>query len=119
MRIIRLREAPLRFFLAAAPIIALLAGHAVQAQVTDDPIDLEIPQEERICNIEIAEVEERMEERIDEFPRLEQARLQQQLREAQDYCDEGNEVMAAIRLEAVIATLEVARPPAPIGEATR
>jgi hypothetical protein len=38
---------------------------------------------------------------------MEQMRLRTQLDEARAYCDDNNEVMAAIRLEAVTAVIEV------------
>ena len=94
------------------PIIAalsMLLGSLASAQeaVTDDLVDPAIPQQERICDLEIEEVEALLDENIEAFGRLEQSRLRQQLAEAQDFCDDGNEVMAAIRLEAVMAVIEV------------
>lgn len=87
--------------------LVLMPLASAQEVTTEDLLDPEIPQEERICDLEIAKVEAIMEEHIDAFGRMEQARMRQQLDEAQAYCDDGNEVMAAIRLEAVMAVIEV------------
>jgi hypothetical protein len=94
------------------PIIAalgiLLGSYAAaQEAVTEGLVNPEIPQEERICDLEIDEVEALLDDNIEAFGRLEQSRLRQQLDEAQEFCDDGNEVMAAIRLEAVMAVIEV------------
>jgi hypothetical protein len=70
-------------------------------------VDEAVPQQERICDREIDEVEARLEASIDSFGPMEQDRLRTQLDEAQEFCDDGNEVMAAIRLEAVTAVIEV------------
>lgn len=96
----------------ALPVVAAcslvwLPLAAAQEVMTEDLLDPAIPQEERICDLEIAEVEALLEENIDAFGRLEQTRMRTQLDEAQAFCDDGNEVMAAIRLEAVMAVIEV------------
>lgn len=87
----------------------LAAGGLAQAQEATpaDLIDPEIPQQERICDVEIDEVEAILDENLDSFEELEQQRLRTQLDEARAFCDDGNEVMAAIRLEAVTAVVEV------------
>ena len=89
--------------------LSMLLGSFASAQeaVTEELLDPVIPQEERICDLEIAEVEALLDENIEAFGRLEQSRMRQQLVEAQNFCDDGNEVMAAIRLEAVMAVIEV------------
>lgn len=99
----------MRFALSAFAAFCLLAVPLLSAQevTPEDLLDPEVPQEERICDLEIAKVEAILEEHIDSFGRMEQARMRQQLDEAQAYCDDGNEVMAAIRLEAVMAIIEV------------
>jgi hypothetical protein len=73
----------------------------------EELLDPEIPQQERICDLEIARVEAILDETVGEFGRMEQMRLRTQLDEARAYCDDNNEVMAAIRLEAVAAVIEV------------
>jgi hypothetical protein len=102
-------ETPVRPVLPTIATLSLLLGSLASAQeaVTEDLLDPEIPQEERICDLEIAEVEALLDENIEAFGRLEQSRMRQQLEEAQAFCDDGNEVMAAIRLEAVMAVIEV------------
>jgi hypothetical protein len=99
-----------RIALSAVIAVCLAAGGCLaQAQTVtaDDLLDPELPPAERICDREIDEVEAMLEEKIDSFGRMEQERLRTQLDEAQAYCDDGNEVMAAIRLEAVSAVIEV------------
>lgn len=95
----------------ALPLVVILNLCSVPLagaqEVTDDLVDPEVPQQERICDTEIDEVEALLEENIDAFGRMEQERLRTQLEEAQQFCDEGNEMMAAIRLEAVMAMIEV------------
>ena len=78
-----------------------------QELTTEELLDPAMPQEERICDLEIDEVEALLDQNIEAFGRLEQTRLRGQLEEAQQFCDDGNEVMAAIRLEAVMAVIEV------------
>jgi hypothetical protein len=87
----------------------LLWGSPALAQEVDVETLVEeaVPQKERICDQEVDEVEAMLQEKIDSFGRMEQERLRTQLDEAQAYCDDGNEVMAAIRLEAVTAVIEV------------
>ncbi len=99
----------MRPFLPTIAALGMLMGSLASAQesVTDDLVDPEVPQQERICDLEIDEVEALLDENIEAFGRLEQTRLRQQLEEAQAFCDDGNEVMAAIRLEAVMAVIEV------------
>lgn len=94
---------------ALAALTTLAAGGLAQAQeaTTGDLLDPEIPQQERICDVEIDEVEAILDENLESFGRMEQDRLRTQLDEAQAFCDDGNEVMAAIRLEAVTAVVEV------------
>lgn len=98
--------------LPALAFVALLWGGAAEAQTitTPEPVDPGVTQEERICDMEIAEVEEAMANYAEDFDQMEQARMRTQLDEARQFCDDGNEVMAAIRLEALTAMLEVARP---------
>jgi len=98
-----------RFALPVFAVCSLFLVPLASAQevTTEDLLDPEIPQEERICDLEIAKVESLMEEHIDAFGRMEQARMRQQLDQARAFCDDGNEVMAAIRLEAVMAVIEV------------
>ncbi len=91
----------------AAPIVITGLLAAAQTEPADDLVDPAVPQEERICDQEIDEVEARLEATIDSFSRLEQERLRTQLDEAQQFCDDGNQMMAAIRLEAVTAVIEV------------
>ena len=99
----------MRFALPALVAFGLCAAPLAGAQeaITEDLLGPEIPQEERICDREIAEVEALLVDNIEAFGRLEQERLRTQLDEAQAFCDDGNEVMAAIRLEAVMAVIEV------------
>lgn len=92
----------------AAFALLLWNGLALAQEVDVDALVEEaVPQQERICDREIDEVEAMLQEKIDSFGRMEQDRLRTQLDEAQQYCDDGNEVMAAIRLEAVTAVIEV------------
>lgn len=93
--------------LASSMLLGSVVAASAQDTPTEDLIDPEVPQQERICDMEIDEVEALLDENIEAFGRLEQSRLQQQLDEAQEFCDSGNEVMAAIRLEAVMAVIEV------------
>jgi hypothetical protein len=86
--------------LAAPPAVG-------QEATTEELLESAVPQEERICDREIAEVEARLDENIEAFEPLEQERMRDQLREAQELCDAGNQMMAAIRLEAVTAVLDV------------
>ena len=94
--------------LLTAAMLSLTVG-LVQAQevTTDELTDPAIPQAERICDLEIERVEAILAETLESFGRLEQSRLRTQLDEARAFCDDGNEVMAAIRLEAVTAVIEV------------
>ena len=96
----------------ALPVIAALglcvAPFAGAQEATENHlIDPEGPQQERICEQEIDEVDALLQEKIDAFEPIEQERLQTQLDEARTLCNDGNEVMAAIRLEAVMAIIEV------------
>jgi hypothetical protein len=102
-------ETLVRPVLPTIAALGILLGSyaAAQEAVTEGLVDPEIPQEERICDLEIDEVEALLDDNIEAFGRLEQSRLRQQLDEAQEFCDDGNEVMAAIRLEAVMAVIEV------------
>jgi len=102
-------EMPVRPVLSTIAALSMLVAPFAFAQelTTEELLDPAIPQEERICDLEIAEVEALLDENIEAFGRLEQTRMRQQLREAQNFCDDGNEVMAAIRLEAVMAVIEV------------
>lgn len=94
---------------AVAALAMLLSGSLALAQEVDvdSLVEDAVPQQERICDREIDEVEARLEASIDSFGPMEQDRLRTQLDEAQQFCDDGNEVMAAIRLEAVTAVIEV------------
>lgn len=96
-------------------LAALLLAGGVAAQTTTEPIDPTIPQEERICEIEIAEVTDMRNEAEVELEPMQQNQLDRLMGEAQAFCDDDNGVMAAIRLEAARAIIEVARPPAPPG----
>jgi hypothetical protein len=92
----------------AALAVLLWSSLALAQEVDVDALVEEaVPQQERICDQEVDEVEAMLQEKIDSFGRMEQERLRTQLDEAQAYCDDGNEVMAAIRLEAVTAVIEV------------
>lgn len=104
----------IRQSIAAVFAALLLAGNAA-AQTTTEPIDPTIPQEERICEIEIAEVAAMRAEAAGEIEPMQEAQLDRLMAEAQGFCDDNNEVMAAIRLEAAQAIIEVVRPPAPPG----
>jgi hypothetical protein len=95
-------------FPAIAALGMLVVPPAIaQEATTEELLESAVPQEERICDLEIAEVEARLDENIDAFGRMEQARMRDQLREAREFCDDGNQMMAAIRLEAVTAVLDV------------
>lgn len=101
-------EISVRLALPAFVTLGLYFAPLAGAQeVTNDLVDPEVPQQERICAMEIDEVEALLNENIDAFGRQEQERLRTQLDEAQAFCDDGNEMMAAIRLEAVMAVIEV------------
>lgn len=103
-------ETLVRFALPVVVAALLFGGgsFAIAQDVTaDDLLDPELAPEERICDLEIAKVEATLDEHVQAFDQMEQSRLRTQLREAQDLCDDGNEVMAAIRLEAVTAVIEV------------
>jgi hypothetical protein len=102
-------ETAVRLALPIVVAIALsLAPFAGAQEATEeDLVDPEVPQQERICDQEIDEVEASLEAKIDAFEPAEQERLRRQLVEAQELCDDDNEVMAAIRLEAVTAIIEV------------
>jgi hypothetical protein len=103
-------ETRVRFTLPVVVAVLLLGGGSVapaQDVTADDLLDPEIAQDERICDLEIAKVEATLDEHVQSFDQMEQSRLRTQLREAQDLCDDGNEVVAAIRLEAVTAVIEV------------
>ena len=102
-------EILVRAFLPAIAVLSMLAVPPALAQesTTEELLESAVPQEERICDLEIAEVEARFDENIDAFGRLEQARMREQLSEAHEFCDAGNQMMAAIRLEAVTAVLDV------------
>ena len=103
---------------AAAMLLAGGTVAAAQEAAPSEPLDPAIPgqeeladpaipQQERICDFEIARVEAILDDTVEEFGRLEQNRLRTQLDEARAYCDDNNDVMAAIRLEAVTAVIEV------------
>jgi hypothetical protein len=114
-------ESPVRIRLLLFSAAILLAGGTLAAAQEaaptepldpgipqqDELLDPEIPQQERICDLEIARVEAILDETVEEFGGMEQMRLRTQLDEARAFCDDDNEVMAAIRLEAVTAVIEV------------
>jgi hypothetical protein len=86
----------------------LMVGTAwSQETATTERIDPEVPQAERICEQEIAEAKLLMAANIDDFGPMDQARMDQLLAEAEEFCADDNEVMAAIRLEALQAIIEV------------
>lgn len=99
-------------FPALIAVCLAFGGSLAQAlEVTaDDLRDPELPPAERICDLEIARVEAILDANLDSFGRMQQSRLRSQLDEAQAFCDDGNEAMAAIRLEAVTAVVEVTAP---------
>lgn len=96
-------------FACSAPV-----ARSAQAQTTD-PVDPAISQNERICEIEISEVEAMRSDALGDLEPMQEAELERLMAEARDFCDDDNGVMAAIRLEAAKAIIEVARPPAPPG----
>lgn len=94
-------------------LVCLFCGGPILAQTTAAPGPTEDPsisQQERICDREIDEVETAMAEHAESFDEMERARMITLLGEARRFCDDGNEVMAAIRLEAVAALIEITRP---------
>ncbi len=99
-------------FSALIAVCLACGGSLAQAQevTADDLRDAELPPAERICDLEIARVEAILDANLDSFGRMQQGRLRSQLDEAQAFCDDGNEAMAAIRLEAVTAVVEVTAP---------
>jgi hypothetical protein len=92
--IIALPEKLVRIALSVILATTMLAAAVVQAQVTtEDPLDPELPREERICELEIARVEEALDESKSEFGGMERARMETQLDEARGFCEDGNEIM--------------------------
>jgi hypothetical protein len=96
-------------------VTALSAGASLQAQTESGQVDSTISQEERICKIEVQEVEEMRAGAEGELDPMQVAKLERLMAEAREFCERGNSVMAAIRLEAAQAMIEVARPPAQPG----
>ena len=103
--------------LLSTPLVVtvLFAGASLQAQTESGQVGSTIPQEERICEIEIQEVEEMRVGAEGDLEPMQVAQLERLMAEAREFCESGNSVMAAIRLEAAQAMIEVARPPAPPG----
>jgi hypothetical protein len=95
--------------------IVVLGGASLQAQTESGQVDQTNSQEERICEIEIQEVEEMRAGAEGELDPMQVAKLERLMAEAREFCERGNSVMAAIRLEAAQAMIEVARPPAQPG----
>lgn len=102
----------MRIILPGVFLVSLLGGQAALAQssTASDTIDPTVPAEERICETEIAEVEELRAEMAGEFTELDEQRMDALLEEARQFCEEENEVMAAIRLETVTAMIDITGP---------
>lgn len=100
---------------SAMAFAVLVQGGIALAQTATDPIDPTISQDERICEVEIAEIEAMRADAEGELEPMQEAQLDRLMAEARDFCERDNGVMAAIRLEAARAMIEVVRPPAPPG----
>lgn len=92
-------------------VAMVLFSGASSALAQESPInelrESELPQEERICQVEIEAVQAILDEKLESLDEMQQRRLRTQLDEARAFCEAGNEVMAAVRLEAVAAMIEV------------
>ncbi len=86
-------------------------GVAVAQDDTAAPAtDAAAPQAERICEQEIVDSAALVASSSASLEPADQARVESLLAEAQAFCDENNEVMAAIRLEALQAIIEITAP---------
>jgi hypothetical protein len=86
-------------------------GVAVAQDDTAAPAtDATAPQAERICEQEIIDSEAMVADSADSLELADQARVATLLDEARAFCDQNNEVMAAIRLEALQAIIEITAP---------
>lgn len=86
-------------------------GAAVaQDEAAAPAADVAAPQAERICRQEIADSEVLVADSVASLEPADQVRVENLLAEAHTFCDEGNEVMAAIRLEALQAIIEITVP---------
>lgn len=91
---------------AMAPMGSVVA----QDEAVGPAADAVAPQAERICEQEIADAEAMVAESGGELSIADQERVARLLDEAQTFCDESNEMMAAIRLEALQAIIEISAP---------
>jgi len=96
-------------------LVAVAAMSSIGAAVAQDDTvapetDAAAPQAERICQQEIVESEALVADAASSLEPADEARVASLLAEAQTFCDENNEVMAAIRLEALQAIIEITAP---------
>lgn len=91
---------------AMGPIGSVVAQNEAAAPAADAVA----PQAERICEQEIAEAGAMVAESGGDLDFADQDRVTRLLDEAQAFCDENNEMMAAIRLETLQAIIEITAP---------
>lgn len=95
---------------AAIAAVSTIGASVAQDDTTAPATDAAAPQAERICQQEIVDSEALVADSSASLEPADQARVESLLAEAQTFCDEDNEVMAAIRLEALQAIIEITAP---------
>lgn len=96
--------------MAAIAVVSSVGAAVAQDDTAAPDADAAAPQAERICQQEIVDSEALVAGSSADLEPADQARVESLLAEAQTFCDENNEVMAAIRLEALQAIIEITAP---------
>jgi hypothetical protein len=96
--------------IAAIAAIGSIGVAVAQDDTAAPATDAAAPQAERICEQEIVDSQALVAGSSASLEPADQARVESLLAEAQAFCDENNEVMAAIRLEALQAIIEITAP---------
>ena len=91
-------------------VVSSLGAAVAQDEEAAPATDVTAPQAERICQQEIDDSEALVAESSADLEPADQVRVESLLAEAQTFCNEDNEVMAAIRLEALQAIIEITAP---------
>lgn len=96
--------------IAAVAAMSSIGAAVAQDEEVAPSTDAAAPQAERICQQEIVDSEALVADSSAKLEPADQARVESLLADAQTFCDEDNEVMAAIRLEALQAIIEITAP---------
>lgn len=96
--------------LVAVAAIGSIGAAVAQDDTAAPETDPAAPQAERICQQEINASEDLVADAAGSLEPADEARVADLLAEAQTFCDDDNEVMAAIRLEALQAIIEITAP---------